>query len=152
MGLVQRPKVSLGLLTSHPLLSCFPGATSGDEHTYQCRRHKRPRLNPWVGKIPWRRARQSTAVFLPGESRGQRSLAGYSPWGCKESDTTEVTEQEHTHGKRIPLELADLFWVMRPVQSQSLRTILRPCSHGLWWIPDDPHDGIRLTFPCEVAL
>ena len=28
-------------------------------------------------------------VFLPGESRGQRSLAGYSPWGCKDSDTTE---------------------------------------------------------------
>ena len=34
---------------------------------------------------------QSTLVFLPGESHGQRSLVGYSPWGCKESDTTEVT-------------------------------------------------------------
>ena len=34
---------------------------------------------------------QPTPVFLPGESHGQRSLAGYSPWGCKESDTTEVT-------------------------------------------------------------
>ena len=33
----------------------------------------------------------STPVFLPGESHGQRSLAGYSPWGCKESDMTEVT-------------------------------------------------------------
>ena len=31
-------------------------------------------------------------VFLPGESPGQRSVAGYSPWGCRESDTTEVTE------------------------------------------------------------
>ena len=45
-------------------------------------------LDPWVGKIPWRRAWQSTLVFLPGESQGQRSLVGYSPWGRKESDTT----------------------------------------------------------------
>ena len=46
------------------------------------------RFNPWVGKISWRRKWQPTPVFLPGESRGQRSLAGYSPWGCKESETT----------------------------------------------------------------
>jgi len=43
----------------------------------------------WVGKIPWRREWQPTAVFLPGESHGQRNLWGYSPWGLKESDTTE---------------------------------------------------------------
>ena len=36
----------------------------------------------------WRREWQPTPVFLPGEFHGQRSLAGYSPWGCKESDTT----------------------------------------------------------------
>ena len=36
-------------------------------------------FNPWVGKVLWRRAWQSTPVFLPGESHGQRSLAGYSP-------------------------------------------------------------------------
>ena len=52
----------------------------------QCGRH---RFNPWVGKIPWRREKLPTPVFLPGESHGQRSLAGYSPWGLKESDTTE---------------------------------------------------------------
>ena len=39
--------------------------------------------------MPWRREWQPTPVFLPGESHGQRSLVGYSPWGCKESDTTE---------------------------------------------------------------
>ena len=47
----------------------------------------------WVGslgqKIPWRRKCQLTPVFLPGKSNGWRSLAGYSPWGCKELDTTE---------------------------------------------------------------
>ena len=42
----------------------------------QCRRHKRLGFDPWVGKIPWRRAWQPTPVFLPGESHGQRGLAG----------------------------------------------------------------------------
>ena len=38
----------------------------------------RSRFDPWVGKIPWRREWQPTWVFLPEESHGQRSLAGYS--------------------------------------------------------------------------
>ena len=42
-----------------------------------------------VGKIPWRREWLPTPVFLPGEIHGQGSLAGYSPWVCKESDLTE---------------------------------------------------------------
>ena len=56
-----------------------------------CLRPKRLRLDPWLEKIPWRREWQSTPVFLPGKSHGQRSLAGNSPWGHKESDVTEVT-------------------------------------------------------------
>ena len=44
---------------------------------------------PGVGKIPWRRKRQPTPLFLPGEFHGQKGLAGYSPWGHKELDTTE---------------------------------------------------------------
>ena len=43
------------------------------------RQRRRLGFNPWVGKIPWRRAWQPTPVFLPGESHGQRSLVGYSP-------------------------------------------------------------------------
>ena len=46
---------------------------------------------PGSGRIPWRRALQPTPVFLPGESHGQRSLAGYSPLGLKESEKTEAT-------------------------------------------------------------
>ena len=42
-----------------------------------------PGLDPWAGKIPWRSARQPTPVFLDGESHGQRSLVGYSPWGSQ---------------------------------------------------------------------
>ena len=71
------------------------GGSNGKEADCQFRRHKRCRLNPWIRKIPWRRAQHHTSVFLPGESHGQRSLVGYSPYNLKESDTT----QEHTHTK-----------------------------------------------------
>ena len=43
----------------------------------------------------WRRARQPTPVFLPGEFHGQRNLTSYSPWGCKELDMTEHTHAQH---------------------------------------------------------
>ena len=69
----------------------FPDGARGKEPACECRRHKRFGFDPWIRKIPWRRAWQPTPVFLPGESNGQRSLAGYSPWGCKELDTTEGT-------------------------------------------------------------
>ena len=49
-------------------------------------------------KIPWRRAWRPTPVFLPGKSNGQRSLAGYSPQGGKESDTTELCMHTHCFG------------------------------------------------------
>ena len=45
----------------------------------------------------WRRKQQPTPVFLPGESQGQRSLEGCRLWGCTESDTTEVTQQQQQH-------------------------------------------------------
>ena len=54
----------------------LPRWYSGKEFDFQCRRL---RFNTWVRKIPWRRKWQPTLVFLPGESHGQRSLAGYSP-------------------------------------------------------------------------
>ena len=58
--------------------------TSGKESSCQCRGHKRHGLNPWVGKIPWRRELLLTPVFWPGEFHGL-----YSLWDCKESDMTE---------------------------------------------------------------
>ena len=72
-------------LRSQPLLARnywvsprSPGGTSGIEPTRQSRKLS---FDPWVGKIPWRGKWQPTPVFLPGESQGQRSLEGYSPWG-----------------------------------------------------------------------
>ena len=59
----------------------FPGSPSDKELICQCRRQKRCRFDPWVRKIPWRRKRQHTPVFLPRESHEQRSLAGYSLLG-----------------------------------------------------------------------
>ena len=98
----------------------LPGGASGKEPTCQCRRHKRSWFHPCVGKILWRRKWQPTQIFLPGESHGQRSLARYSPWGHKESDTTEATE--YTHIRKQCIE-------------NSTRFNLQECSfQGLpWW-------------------
>ena len=62
---------------------------SGKQSSYQFRRLKTLGFDSWVRKIPWIRKGQPTPVFLPRESHGQKSQVGYSPWGCKESDTTE---------------------------------------------------------------
>ena len=60
----------------------LPRWLSGKEPTYQHRRHI---FNPWVRKIPWRRKRQPTPVFLPGKSHGREAWQGYSPWGHRKS-------------------------------------------------------------------
>ena len=69
----------------------FPGGANGKGPARQCRKHKRCGFDPWVRKIPWRRAWQPTPVFMPRVSHGQRSLAGYGSQGSKELDTTEAT-------------------------------------------------------------
>ena len=67
----------------------LPRWLSVKESACQFRRRRSPEFDPQVGKISWRSVWQPTPVFLPGESHGQRSLAGYSPWGHRESDTTQ---------------------------------------------------------------
>ena len=68
----------------------FPGGINGKEPAWQCKRHKRCGFDPWVRKIPRRRAWQPTPVFLPGESHGQRSLVGWSPWGRRVGHTEVI--------------------------------------------------------------
>ena len=63
---------------------------SGQESTCQCRRC---RFDPWVSTSPWRKTWQSTLVFLPGKSHGQRSLVGYGPWDHKRVGHGLVTKQ-----------------------------------------------------------
>ena len=94
----------------------FPGGASGIEPTCQCKRHKRRRCDPWVRKIPWRKAWQPTALFLSGEPHGQRSLADCSPQGCKESD---MTERLSTHACSTPDGLSSV-----PFQPAVLARIL----------------------------
>ena len=64
----------------------FSGGSNGKEYAFNA---GDPGLIPGLGRSPSRRAWQPTLGFLPGEFQGQRSLAGYSSWGHKESDTTE---------------------------------------------------------------
>ena len=76
----------------------FPDGSEGKSICLQC---GRPGFNPWVGKISCRRKWQPTPVFLPGKSHWRWNLVGYSPWGRKESDTTEQLhfQKKNTYSK-----------------------------------------------------
>ena len=67
----------------------LPRWLSSWESTYQCRKRRRLRFKNLGWEDPQRRIWQCTSVFLAGKFHGQRSLAAYSPWGCKVSDTVE---------------------------------------------------------------
>ena len=69
--------------------SCVMTSLVAETAKNLCLQCRRSRFDPWVGESPWRKKWQSTPVFLPGEFHGQRTLAGYSPRGHKELDTTE---------------------------------------------------------------
>ena len=99
-------------------------------------------FNPWVRKIPSRMQWQPTSIFLPGDLHGQRSLLGYSPWGCKESDTTEQLSM-HTWAKeqqmsrwivtlcdKLPWELA------QPKRVVLVTSCLRIPVYLVNWPPD----------------
>ena len=68
---------------------CYPLQDSWASLLAQSVKNLPTMQDPWVGKIPWKRAWQPTPVFLPGESPWSEELAGCSPWGRKELDTTE---------------------------------------------------------------
>ena len=124
-------------ITKNRVLCTFSRWLSGKESHCHRRSCRRPGLHPWIGKIPWRRKWQPIPVFLPGESHGQRSLAGYSPRGRKESDMPELTHyccQLPSHSGQIRtshhihhrLTLSALCGQSRALQARSLRTV--PCS------------------------
>ena len=71
------PKSGLGKVSSSKESAC---------------QHRRYRFDPWVRKIPWGRPWQPTSVFFPGKFHRQRSLRGSSSWSYKESDTTELLD------------------------------------------------------------
>ena len=98
-----------------------PWWCSGKESTCQCSRRERCEFDPWVGKIPWRRKWQPTPVLLPEKFHGQRSLASYSPWGPKDSITTEHAQvcmcfppPTHTHTAVFKYQTVILQWEVAP--------------------------------------
>ena len=102
----------LTILDSCVDLSGLPRWLSGKESACQYRRLKRHRFNPWVRKIPWRRKWQSTPAFLPGKSRGQWSLAVYSPWSHKRVKHSLAAKQQQQQiytfsGQHITKEIHD---------------------------------------------
>ena len=101
-------------------ISRLPRCLSSKDATCQYRRRKRRGFDPCIRKIPWRRKWQPSPVFLPGKSHGQRSLVGYSPWGCKELDMTE-----HIHTQIIYHQLS-LWW---PKRMGSVSPLGLP-----WWL------------------
>ena len=82
-----------------------------------------PVFDPWVRKILWRWKWQPTPVLLPGKSYGRRSLVGYSPWGPKQSDTTE---QLHFHFSLSCIGEGN----GNPLQCSCLEN---PRDRGAWW-------------------
>ena len=80
-----------------------------------CLKFRRCMFDPWVRKIPWRREWQPTPVFLPGESHRQRSLVGYSPWICIESDMTE----------QLTLSLQYTVWIYCSVKTSAVPMLVR---------------------------
>ena len=98
----------------------FPGGSNSKSICLQC---GRPRFNPWVGKIPWRRQWHPTPVLLPGNSHGRRSLVGCSPWGREESDTTELL---HFHFSLSCIGEGN----GNPLQCSCLEN---PKDSGAWW-------------------
>ena len=112
-----------------PAPGAFPDGASGKESVCQCRRHG---FDPWVENIPQRSKWQPTPVFLPEKSHGQRSLVGYGPWCCRESDTTDTDEQmagalrslsvkfpfrEEPVGRCFTLDILHLFSFLRRVSA-----------------------------------
>ena len=98
----------------------------------QCRRLG---FDPWIGKIPWRREWQPTAVFLPREFHGQRSLVGYSPRGCKESDPTKqltTLTKSDPNCNRISLQGENRLGKRKPGEKQK-NQLEESCTNGPAW-------------------
>ena len=97
-----------------PVHQGSPGGASGKEAACQRRGHRRHGWVPSLGrKTPWRRNGQPTPVFLPGESRGQGSLAGLGPRGHKASDTTEALILNYSSSSgncKLPQDILMCVW------------------------------------------
>ena len=117
---------------------------------------------PGSGKMPWKRKWQLTPVFLPEESHGQRSLAGYRTWGCKESDTTDrlsLCTHTHTPGLKtkwssvlnvsLQKEFNDKVRGKKEIYLEGNTLHSQSVSHLRRW--EQPPSMIWLVFMCSVS-
>ena len=116
------------------------------ESASQCRRHG---FDPWVEKIPWTRKWQPTPGFVPGKSNGQRSLAGYSPWGRKESLHELATKNNGNNNISLyicttsslsilllmDIYVASMSWLLGCFHVLLQWTMRCMCPFGLWLSP-----------------
>ena len=118
---------------------------SGEESACQCRRHG---FDPCIRKIPWKRRWQPTPVFLPGKSRGQRSLMGYSPWSCKR---VLVTNKQNTlfnlhyspyHVSILQMRKLRHGELVTPLVTELLSSRFRNPMQVVWW------QGVVLLATC----
>ena len=108
----------------------------------------------WVGKIPWRRKWQPIPVFLSGESHGQRSLAGYSPWGCKRSNMTVRLNNRQQKGNTLYINVNT--WILK-LRAGRWGVILYPARkvrrlRTRHVLPPLPRNIVRPIGLCEALL
>ena len=88
-------------------------------------------FNHWVGKVPWRRAGQPTPVFLPGESHGQRSLAGYSPSVQLSHSVTSDSATPWTAARQASLSITNSWSLLKLMSIESVM----PSNHLIFCHP-----------------
>ena len=121
----------------------------------------RPGFDPWVRRIPWRREWQPTLVSLPGKFHGQRSLAGYSPWDCKESDTTEqltlyifIPTYQHIHAQNKLFFFSFFLQLHGDLSSLGMEPIppaLEARSFNHWTAREVPTNILKVPTVCQIS-
>ena len=135
-------------ILSYVYMPGLPWWLSSKESACECRRCG---FDPWVGKIPWRRNWEPTAVFLPEESHGQKGLVGYSPWVCKrvghnlrqQGQLYAILGNEVEHPNATACNKKAIVNSPQPVPVNLTLTPLDPSllSHWNSWAPRGEHQG-----------
>ena len=99
----------------------FPGGSDGKESAGNTGDLK---FDPWVGKIPWRREWQPTAVFLPGKFHGQRSLVGYSPRDHRVEHDLATEQQQQINLCKVPRSVIAIVIIINSLNKDAQSSVL----------------------------
>ena len=122
-----------------------PGGASGKEPACQCRRHKRSRFDPWVGKIPWRRKWQPTPVFLPGRIPWIEEPGGLQPVGSQ-----RVRHDWASYGTAwgVGVGMSTWGWALDPIKGQLNLLVHQSWSQNIYYNLSSKN---KSSFPCDPA-